>query len=71
MERKATLPGNPDPEKIDIDMLIVIGMTRLNNTEKEIRRMTLRTFLHRHKCYMKLNGYNEKEKEETVEPVYF
>lgn len=58
-------PSDSNPEKIDIDLLIVIGMTELQSTEKEIRRMSLRAFFRRLDIYLELNGKAPSKKQDN------
>lgn len=67
-----TLPANDDNEDfIEIELFEIIGMTKMNFTNKEVRRMTFKRFMKLYEVYKRINGLTNDGSNNTVDPNGF
>ena len=52
---------------IEIELFEVIGMTKLNFTNKEIRRMTFKRFMKLYDVYKRINGLVDSDNETSID----
>ena len=66
--RMKILPANNDEDNedfIEIELFEVIGMTKMNFTNKEVRRMTFKRFMKLYDVYKRINGLTNDGNNET------